>query len=239
MAGLIPMEKEFVSIQERSRLKALTAMDQVEDEIDKFIDSKCKTKFDMYKYLVKLGWSSRVVRFLEGQMADQIAELKNEEGDEQLEEGYSHLTSKQKQRFIDFCEQIEIDVVRYCDNYKPVRKVRVKTPAQLVKNLPYLKEYEGYKSINPEEIVRSRQLYTYNTSTRKVSMFDGRLSVNGSRIIGVDFSQEKTLTELSSLDRLVEGGNIVAGRFMEELRTKLKEANSRITKNTLLVKVIQ
>jgi len=239
LAGLIPMEKEFVSIQERSRLKALTAMDQVEDEIDKFIDSKCKTKFDMYKYLVKLGWSSRVVRFLEGQMADQIAELKNEEGDEQLEEGYSHLTSKQKQRFIDFCEQIEIDVVRYCDNYKPVRKVRVKTPAQLVKNLPYLKEYEGYKSINPEEIVRSRQLYTYNTSTRKVSMFDGRLSVNGSRIIGVDFSQEKTLTELSSLDRLVEGGNIVAGRFMEELRTKLKEANSRITKNTLLVKVIQ
>ena len=239
MAGLIPMEKEFVSIQERSRLKALTAMDQVEDEIDKFIDSKCKTKFDMYKYLVKLGWSSRVVKFLEGQMADQIAELKNEEGDEQLEEGYSHLTSKQKQNFIDFCEQIETDIVRYCDNYKPVRKVRVKTPAQLVKNLPYLKEYEGYKSINPEEIVRSRQLYTYNTSTRKVSMFDGRLSVNGSRIIGVDFSQEKTLTELSSLDRLVEGGNIVAGRFMEELRTKLKEANSRITKNTLLVKVIQ
>ena len=233
------MGKEFVSIQERSRLKALTAMDRVDDEIDNFIDSKCKTKFDMYKYLVKLGWSSRVVKFLQGQMADQIAELKNEEDDEQLEEGYGHFTPKQKQRFIDFCEQIEADIVRYCDNYKPVRKVRVKTPAQLVKNLPYLKEYEGYKSINPEEIVRSRQLYTYNTSTRKVSMFDGRLSVNGSRIIGVDFSQEKTLTELDSLDRLVEGGNIVAGRFMEELRTKLKEANSRITKNTLLVKVIQ
>ena len=78
------MGKEFVSIQERSRLKALTAMDRVDDEIDNFIDSKCKTKFDMYKYLVKLGWSSRVVKFLQGQMADQIAELKNEEDDEQL-----------------------------------------------------------------------------------------------------------------------------------------------------------
>ena len=76
------MKKEFVSIQERSILKALTAMDHVDDEIDKFIDNKCKTNFDMYKYLVKLGWSSRVVKFLQGQMADQIAELKNEEDDD-------------------------------------------------------------------------------------------------------------------------------------------------------------
>ena len=87
--------------------------------------------------------------------------------------------------------------------------------------------------------MRARQLYTYNTSTKKVSMFDGRLSVNGSRITGIDISQEKTLTDLTSLDRLVVGGNIVASRFMSELRTKLKDANSRITKNTLLVKVIQ
>ena len=128
---------KFVTIQERSRLKALTAMDHVDDEIDKFIDNKCRTKFDMYKHLVKLGWSSRVVKFLQGEMAEQIFELKNEEGDEQFEQGYSHFTPKEKQRFIDFCEQIETDIKRYCDNYKPVRKTRVKTPAQLVKNLPY------------------------------------------------------------------------------------------------------
>jgi hypothetical protein len=230
---------KFVTIQERSRLKALTAMDHVDDEIDKFIDNKCKTNFDMYKYLVKLGWSSRVVKFIQGEMAEQIFELKNEEDDEQLEEGYGHFTPKQKQRFIDFCEQIEADIVRYCNNYKPVRKVRVKTPAQLVKNLPYLKEYEGYKSINPEEIVRSRQLYTYNTSTRKLSMFEGHLSVKGSKITGFHESQEKLLTDLTFLDRLVRGGDIIASRFMDQLRTKAKEANSRITKNTLLVKVVK
>ena len=233
------MGKEFVSIQERSRLKALTAMDRVDDEIDNFIDSKCKTKFDMYKYLVKLGWSSRVVKFLQGQMADQIAELKNEEDDDQLEEGYGHFTPKQKQRFIDFCEQIEADIVRYCDNYKPVRKVRVKTPAQLVKKLPYLEKYEGFKSIDPEDIPRSRMLYTYNTSTRKLSSFEGRLSVKGSKITGIDESQERLLTDLALLGKLYRGGDIIAGRFMETLRTKPKEANNRITKNTLLIKVVK
>ena len=228
----------FVSIQERSRNKALKAYAEVDHAVDNFIDSGGKTNFDMFKFLITLGYSSRVVKYLKGQQEPQIGELKNEENCPQLEQGYSHFTKTQKKNFIKFLEKIESDIDRYCDEYKPVRKVKIKTPYMLVKKLPYLKEYEEYKSINPEDIIRARILYTYNTSTRKLSMFEGRLSVRGSKIIGISESIEKLLTDLSFLDKLVEGGNIIASRYMDELKTKAKEANSRITKNTLLVKVI-
>ena len=66
------------------------------------------------------------------------------------------------------------------------------------------------------------------------------LSVRGSRITGYDVCEEKTLTDLSLLDRLVSGGNIIAQKFMDEIpRSKLKEGNDRITKNIILVKVVK
>ena len=84
-------------------------------------------------------------------------------------------------------------------------------------------------------------LFTYNTATKKLTKFEGQgLSVRGSRITGYDICQEKTLTDLSLLDRLVSGGNIIAQKFMDEIpRSKLKEGNDRITKNILLVKVVK
>jgi hypothetical protein len=231
--------KPFISIQERSRNKALNAYAEIDYAIDKYMDSGGKLKFSMYKYLVGLGYSSRVVQYMKGQCLPQLEELENKENCPQLKEGYSHLTAGQKRKFINFLKKIETDIEKYCDEYKPVRKIRVRTPAQLVKKLPYLKEYEGFKSIDPEDIPRSRMLYTYNTSTKKLSSFEGRLSVRGSKITGIDKSQERLLTDLALLGKLYKGGDIIARRFMETLKTKSKEANNRITKNTLLIKVVK
>jgi len=231
--------KPFISIQERSRNKAFKAYAEIDYAIDKYMDSGGKIKFNMYKYLVELGYSSRVVKYMQGQCQPQLEELINKENCPQLKEGYSHLSALQKRKFIKFLEKIETDIKKYCDEYKPVRRIRVKTPAQLVKKLPYLEKYEGFKSIDPEDIPRSRMLYTYNTSTRKLSSFEGRLSVKGSKITGIDESQERLLTDLALLGKLYRGGDIIAGRFMETLKTKPKEANNRITKNTLLIKVVK
>ena len=131
-------------------------------------------------------------------------------------------------------------IEKYCDEYKPVRKPRIKTPAQVVKKITYLDEWKKYKSIDPVEIPRARMLFTYNTSSKKLTKFEGHLSARGSRITGYDECVEKTLTDLKLLDRLVEGGNIIASKFMDEIpRSKLKEGNDLPTKNTLLIKVIK
>ena len=223
------------TIQERMRQKAFTAF-----EIDKLMDKKTSS-FSMLKYLRQLGYSGRVVAYMKGCTETTQYELKNEEKCEQLEEAYSFLTPKQKEKVIKKLQQIEDDIVQFCNEYKPVRKVRIKTPAQLVKKLPYKQKFTKYESINPEEIIRARMLFVYNTTSKKLTKFEGQgLSVRGSRITGYDVCEEKTLTDLSLLDRLVSGGNIIAQKFMDEIpRSKLKEGNDRITKNIILVKVVK
>lgn len=232
-------QKTKTSIQERMQNKAFEALGEVEHQIDRLLDKK-KSSFSMYKYLKRIDYSGRVVSYMKGFAKNTLYELHNEEKCDQLDEAYSFLTAKQKVRVIKTLETWESEVEQYCEEYKPVRRIRPKTPAQLVKKLPYLEEWKQFKSINPEEIIRARLLYTYNTSSKKLTRFEGHLQVKGSRINGFDSCKEKTLTDLDLLDRLYKGGNIIASRFMDEIpRSKLKDGNDLITKNTLLVKVVK
>jgi hypothetical protein len=82
-------------------------------------------------------------------------------------------------------------------------------------------------------------LFTYNVKTRKISEFNGHLSVRNTSINGIDNSREKTLTDRTKLGRIVEGGNIIASGFLDELKTKEMETSPIITKNTILLKVIK
>ena len=232
-------QKTKTSIQERMQNKAFEALGEVEHQIDRLLDKK-KSSFSMYKYLKRIDYSGRVVGYMKGFAKNTLYELHNEEKCDQLDEAYSFLTAKQKVRVIKTLETWESEVEQYCEEYKPVRRIRPKTPAQLVKKLPYLEERKQFKSINPEEIIRARLLYTYNTSSKKLTRFEGHLQVKGSRINGFDSCKEKTLTDLDLLDRLYKGGNIIASRFLDEIpRSKEKDGNDLITKNTLLVKVVK
>jgi len=229
-------------IQERMKNKALDAFTEVEVQIDMFCD-KGKSDFSMYKYLRQLDYSGKVISYLRGELAQQIAEVKNEEGCEQLEEAYSFMNKTTKKRFVKWLESIEKDIDKYVDEYKPIKKPRKpKSPKQLVSKLPHLKQHGKYHSIDPEEIIRARMLFTYNIASKKFTKFEtyGGLSVKGSRIVDYDVCEEKTLTDVKLLDRIYKGGNIIAKNFIDEIpRSKEKEGNNRITKNTLLIKVIK
>ena len=236
---IMKTETKTINIQERMKEKALDAFSDVEAQIDKWIDNK-KSDFSMYKYLVRLQYSGKGVYFMKGQLTDAIAEVKNEEKCDQLEEAFNFLTATQKKNYIKFLEGIESDIKRFCDEYTPVRKRKPLTPKRMVRKLPFLEEWEGYKSIDKEEIPRALDLFTYNTASKKFTHFSGHLSVKGSRITGYDSCKEKTLTDWKLLDRIVQGGNIIARGFMDEIpRSKLKDGNDLITKNTLLLKVIK
>lgn len=220
--------------------KAMEALGEVEHQIDEILELQGKSSFSMYKYLKQLGYSGRVVNYMKGFAETVLFELRNEEKCDQLEEAYNFLTPAKKKKVIKKLEDWESEVEQYCEEYKPVRKVRPKTPRQLVKRLPFLESYEQFKSINPEDIIRARILYTYNVSSKKLTRFEGHLQVKGSRIRGFDSCREKTLTDLKLLDRLYKGGNIIASRFLDEIpRSKEKDGNDLITKNTLLVKVVK
>jgi len=229
------------TIQERMQNKAELALIEVEAQIDNLMDKK-STSFSMYKYLKQLDYSGRVVNYMKGFTQEIIFELENKEGCEQLDEAYNFLTAPQKKKVVKTLKGFESDIEKYVDEYKPIRKPKIKTPKQLVRKLPYLEKYKSFQSVDPEEIIRARTLFTYNTSSKKLTKFDtfGGLSVKGSRIIDYDSCQEKTLTDEKLLDRLYRGGNIIAKNFIDEIpRSKLKDGNDLLTKNTLLIKVIR
>ena len=230
-----------ISIQERMRNKAENALNEVEFQIDKLMDEG-KSSFSMYKYLEQLEYSGKVIAFMQGFTHDIKYEIVNEEGCEQLDEAYNFLTKASKARIIKKLDEIESDISKYVLEYKPVRKVRIKTPQQLVRRLPFLKQHGKYHSIDPVEIIRAKYLFTYNVASKKFTKFEtyGGLSVKGSRITDYNICEEKTLTDETLLDRIVKGGNIIAKNFLDEIpRSKLKDGNDLITKNTLLIKVIR
>ena len=228
--------KSKPSIQERCREKALDAWGDVEEAIDNY-----PKKFDMYKWLNQLGYSPMVVKYMSGLNENTIYEIKNEEGCEQLAEGYSFLTPKQKQKYLDFHLQIESDIQEWLKNNKIVRKKRIQTPAQKVKKLNYLQSGEGLTSIDPIEIIRAKKLFTYNVKSRKLRCYSSYgLNVKNTAITSCEKVEEKTLTDIKLLDRLIKGGNIIANGFMDELRTKSKTPeNNLVNKNCILVKVVK
>jgi len=231
-----------LTIQERMQNKAELALIEVEAQIDDLMDKK-STDFSMFKYLKQLEYSGKVVKYMKGFTENIIYELENKEKCEQLSEAYNFLTATQKKKVIKTLKGFETDIDKYVEQYKPIRKApKPRTPTQLVKKLPYLKQHEKYHSIEPEEIIRATHLFTYNIASKKFTKFEtwGGLSVKGSRIIDYDSCQEKTLTDLKLLDRIYKGGNIIAKNFIDEIpRSKLKEGNDLLTKNTLLIKVIK
>ena len=229
--------KSKPSIQERCREKALDAWGDVEEAIDNW-----PKKFDMYKWLNQLGYSPMVVKYMSGLNENTIYEIKNEEGCEQLAEGYNWLkTPKQKQKYLDFHLKIESDIQEWLKNNKIVRKKRIQTPAQKVKKLNYLQSGEGLTSIDPVEIIRAKKLFTYNVKSRKLRCYSSYgLNVKNTSITSCDKVEEKTLTDIKLLDRLIKGGNIIANGFMDELRTKSKTPeNNLVNKNCILVKVVK
>jgi len=188
-----------INIQERMKVKALDAFGEVDLQIDKWVDNK-SSSFSMYKYLVSLGYSGKVINFLKGELSPMISEVKNEEGCDQLDEAYNFLTKAEKKKFLKFLEGSESDVDKFCEEYKPIRKVKLMTPKRMVRKLPFLAEWERYTSIEPIEIPRAYDLFTFNTASKKFTHFQGNLAVKGSRITGYDSCKEKTLTDWELLD---------------------------------------
>ena len=231
-----------ISIRDRMQNKALSAFEEIESEIDNWLETPYGSDFNTLKHLKRLDYSPKVITFMKGQVDDIIFEVRNEEGCEQLEEAYDFLNKTNKKKFLKFLESIDKGIEEYIATTVVVRKPKIKTPKQLVKSLPFLKQHGKYRSIDPEEIIRARMLFTWNTSSKKMTCFEsyGGLKVRGSDIIDFDVCTEKTLTDSKLLDRLVKGGNIIAKGFMDEIpRSKAKDGNNRITKNTLLIKVIR
>jgi len=149
-----------ISIQDRLQGKVEDYISAVEGQVDEFIDSDYKMKYDVYNHMLEIGCKAAHARKMRPFYVDCYNELVDvyNKDDEYVLEAWSHLKPKYHKKMMDFYGIIVDDLDRIIKNSTAQRKPRKKktlSATRLVKALKYQQEFTGLKlvSVNPEKII--------------------------------------------------------------------------------------
>lgn len=170
--------------------------------------------------------------------------------DEQLIEAYPN---REKLEYdILFIGELVEDVYRYTDETKVIREVKPRKPRYVapekkVRNLKYLRESEPYgiSSVAPEKIIGAKELWTFNTKNKILTVFrsaeEAGLMVRGTSIVNYDqnnsFSKRTGRKPESYIKEVLEGGKVSLRKLTDKLKKDAALAH-RINQHTILLRVI-
>lgn len=244
------------SIQERVRDAAYAMTEELEDAYHAFqtdpenFDPKAFKVLSLLRGKGVKAAHARIIRDFYARDLAELNELASGKADEQLREGYSHRSRKQIKNFITFLQEIESACKMLMEEAKVNKKPRARktVPAEkIVAKLKYLKVFEQLKlvSINPVDILRAKELWVYNTKTRKLGKYVtsefGELGVKGTSITGFDenASIQKTLRKPEEKLKEFKGaGKVALRKFLDEINAVDTKMNGRINEDTILLKVV-
>jgi len=242
------------SIQERVRDASMLMTEEIESAIDAFqtdpesFDPKAFKVLNVLKAKQAKAAHTRIIKtFYERDLAELVEAATTK--DEQLKEGYSHLTKVQLKKITAFYQE----VVSACDmlgqEAKVNRKPRAKKPtdkSKVVGKLKYMKTNEPLKlvSINPEDVIGAQELWIYNSKTRKLGKYVAEefkeLGVKGTTITG--FSESKSIQKTirkpeEKLKEFKAAGKVALRKFLDDINATDTRMNGRINEETILLKV--
>jgi len=175
--------------------------------------------------------------------------LSSGKADEQLREGYSHRSRKQIKKFIEFLQEIESACNMLMQEAKVNKKPRARkaVPAEkIVAKLKYKKTDEPLKlvSINPTDILGAKELWVYNTKSRKLGKYVAteyaELGVKGTTITGFNEAQSICKTIRKPEEKLKEfkaAGKVQLRKFLDDINATDTKMNGRINEEIILLKV--
>jgi hypothetical protein len=112
--------------------------------------------------------------------------------------------------------------------------------------MKYLKQDEKIKlvSINPQDIIGTKELWIYNVKSRKLGKYVAaefnELGVKGTTVIGFDpiKSVQKTLRKPEEqLKEFKAAGKVQLRKFLDDIKAVDIKLNGRINEDTVLLKV--
>jgi hypothetical protein len=243
------------SIQERVKETAMKMTEEIEDAIEGYqtdpenFDPKAFKMLNLLKGKEVKAAHARIIKGFYSKDLAELEELASGQGDEQLKEGYSHRSKKQIRNLIAFYQEI----MSACDmltqeakvNRKP-RKTKVVPKDKIVAKLKYMKSNEPLKlvSINPTDIIGSKELWIFNTKTRKLGKYVASdfndLGVKGTTITGFDEFKSVCKTLRKPEEKLKEfkaAGKVQLRKFLEDINATDTKMNGRINEEIILLKV--
>lgn len=244
------------SIQERLKETAYKMTEELEDAIEGFqmdpenFDPKAFKVLNLLKGKQVKAAHARLIKTLYSKDLAELEELASGQADEQLKEAYSHRTKKQVRNLIAFYQEI----MSACDMLAQEAKVNRKPKAQktvpkdkIVSKLKYMKTNEPLKlvSINPTDVIGAKELWVYNTKTRKLGKYIASefndLGVKGTTITGFNEHQSICKTLRKPEEKLKEfksAGKVQLRKFLEDINATDTKMNGRINEVTVLLKAV-
>lgn len=244
-----------ISIQERVREAAMRMTDEIEDAIEAFgtdpdtFDPKAFKILNLLRAKEAKAAHARVIRSFYERTFAELEEASQPKCDEQLKEGYGHLSKVNMKKIVTFYQEI----MSACDmlmqeakvNRAP-RKTKAVSKDKLVAKLKYLKLHEPLNlvSINPTEIIGSKELWVYNTKSRKLGRYVAseyhELGIKGTTITGFSESESICKTIRKPEEKLKEfkaAGKVALRKFLDDINATDTRMNGRINEEIILLKV--
>jgi hypothetical protein len=243
------------TIQERVRDAAMMMTEELEDAYHSFqvdpenFDPKAFKILSLLRGKGVKAAHARIIKEFYARDLAELNELASGKGCEQLREGYSHHSRKQIKNFIVFLQEIESACKMLMEEAKVNKKPRAKkaVPAEkIVGKLKYLKQNEPLKlvSINPADILGAKELWVFNTKTRKLGRYLAKeyseLGVKGTSITNFDENTSIQKTLRKPEDKLKEfkaAGKVALRKFLDDINATDTKMNGRINEDTVLLKV--
>jgi hypothetical protein len=241
-----------LTIQDHLREKVSECCGELEGMFDDFIVAGAKMSADFKPIALMRGMniSPNMVGTVSKVWELRLAEFNEvlEGVDDQLVEGYSHLSKNQLKQCVKFCETVINDCNSYVQLKKVERKPRAKkavSPEKLSRKFKFLKEFDelGLKSEPVTKLVNASEAWLYDTAKRKLIhvMADshiGTFTIKGSAIVGFDAQTtvQKTLRKPAEQIKLVTGGGKPAARkAFADIKATETKYNGRGNDNLIIL----
>ena len=242
------------SIQERVRDASMLMTEEIETAIESFqtdpeaFDPKAFKILNVLKAKQAKAAHARIIREFYNRDFEELQEAATTK-DEQLKEAYSHLSKVQLRKITAFYQEIVSACEMLAQEAKVNRKPKAKkaVPAEkIVAKLKYKKADEPLKlvSINPADILGAKELWIYNTKSRKLGKYIASefadLGVKGTSIINFDEHKSVQKTLRKPIDQLKEfkaAGKVALRKFLDDINAVDTKMNGRINEEIMLLKV--
>jgi len=230
--------------------KTATLVGEIEYAIDEYFENTISKSYSLYNHLKKENSAAQsareAMRVIETHKAEMEEVISGTSPD--LVEAYSHLTKREKTKYLKFLNEMIVDLQKYLETKKAARKPRAKKEKPLIKQVEkvqYQKESSEYKvaSISPVQIIGKHELYLFNTKTRVLKYLrsdrvDG-FWIKGTTVQGFNEAEsfkKKIRKPEEMLGTLVKSTKTKAQKYVKALSTNETEADGRINRDTIILK---